>query len=184
MRAKHLLYLMAGLALWACEAETPVYESEIQRVDKLLSLNDSLQAVFDAVDSTKVIKAFPEVDSIHRIMTGPGAPQDDKSYWTETLAALEYVHHPYKKYVEDVSKMRKDLAFSKSQLLSLRNSLVDEKLDSNKVKAYLQEETFILSEIAQHMRKRIGPAENAMAVWDTARSTYLEILAKNDSLAQ
>lgn len=178
--------IAAGFAifLFACNNESSPYQEEIKHIDFLLSQNDSLQKVFASVDSAEVQSEFPRVDSIHKIMTGSSAPQDDKAYWTETIAALEYVHHPYMKYIGDVSKMRKNLQYSKKQLLTLRNSLADNKLDSAKASEYLATETMALQDVALLVRKRIGPVKEAIAVWDTSEARYLELVAKNDSLAQ
>ncbi len=180
------IIIAAGLliSLFACNNESSPYQEEIKHIDFLLTQNDSLQKVFASVDSAEVQSEFPRVDSIHKIMTGPTAPQEDKKYWTETIAALEYVHHPYMKYVGDVSKMSKKLQYSKMQILTLRNSLADNKLDSAKAIEYLATETMALQDVALLVRKRIGPVKEAIAVWDTSEARYLELLAKNDSLAQ
>lgn len=179
---RRLIFLL--LILSACESQPLKYAEELKQVDELISHNDSLQAVFDALDSLKVKAIFPQVDSIHSIMTGPRAPQEDKFYWTQTIAVLQFVHRPLRKYLGDEAKIRKDLAYSKGQLQSLRLSLKDEKVDSLQAIEFLQTETWALQDVALLVRKRIGPAQDAIAVWDTAASTYLDILAKSDSLLQ
>ena len=179
---RKLVFLLFILA--ACESKPLVYEAEVKQVDEMIAINDSLQTLFDEVDSAKVMAIFPRVDSISSIMSGPGAPQDDKAYWTQTMAVLDFVHRPMRKYLADQSKIRKDLAKSKHQLQALRNSLVDEKIDSLQVNSYLQTETWALQDVALVHRKRVGPTQLALAVWDTAETRYLDLLTKRDSLLQ
>lgn len=179
---RKLIFLLFILA--ACQSKPLVYEEEVKQVDLMLSVNDSLQKLFDEVDSVKVSAIFPGVDSMHTLLTGPRAPQDNKQYWTETIAVLDYVHRPLRKYLADQTKIRKELALSRKQLETLRNSLVDEKLDSNQVINYLQAETWALQDVGLLHRKRIGPTQEALAIWDTAEARYLDLLAKSDSLLQ
>ncbi|MCR9153143.1 MAG: hypothetical protein NXI09_03475 [Bacteroidetes bacterium] len=169
--------------LIACNNEIHPFEKEISEVDENLVYVDSLNDVFYAVDTLAIQSEFPLVDSIHQIMTGPSAPED-KAYWTNTIRALQIVHRPYSKFLRDAPKIRKNLAYSKSQLQALRNSLLDQKLDSTKAAEYIQTEATALRELALLLNKRIPPVKVAIGVWDTAQARYLDILAKNDSLGQ
>lgn len=168
----------------ACSEAPNPYQAEIEKVDEMIFVTDSLIQEASALDSNRIKSEFAVVDSAFRILTGEGAPIDDKEYWTKTIAPLQYVHRPYMKYLRDVPKLHKDLEYSKKQLASLRNSLTDQKLDSNQVKEYLKVEEQALYNNFLLLTKRIGPTEEAMGVWDTAASRYLELLTKKDSLLQ
>ncbi|WP_421752431.1 hypothetical protein [Croceimicrobium sp.] len=170
--------------LWACNSGEAQYAEEIAHVDSMLAINDSLQKSFDQVDSTQILQDFPKVDSLYKILSGPMADQQDKRYWTETMANIDVVHHPYMKYSGDYKKMRRGLAYSKSQLESLRNSLEDQKLDTAQVRDYIQAEEKALNDMQVLIGKRIMPVLEAKAIWDTAEARYLDLVSKSDSLAQ
>ncbi len=180
---KKLIACFSICALFmACEQSNLTYQNEIDEVDDLITLRDSLQAVFDGADSTQIKTDFATVDSIHKLMVGPLAQQDSREYWTKTMADIEFVHRHYKKYLKDESKIRKNLQYSEKQLLSLRKSLKDEMLDSTKAKEYLEVENQAVQDISLLIGKRIGPAQRSLGIWDTAQSRYLEFVAKSDSL--
>lgn len=181
---KLIVSVLSLSLLWACNSGEAQYAEEIAYVDSMLALNDSLQKSFDQVDSTQILQDFPKVDSLYKILSGPMADQQDKRYWTVTMANIDVVHHPYMKYSGDYKKMRSGLAYSKSQLESLRNSLEDQKLDTVQVRDYIQAEEKALNDMQVLIGKRIVPVLEAKAIWDTAEARYLELVSKSDSLAQ
>lgn len=181
---KLLVVSLAIFTLGACNDAPNPYQAEIEKIDEMVFVTDSLIEVTSSIDSSQIKEEFALVDSAFKVLTGEGAPVDDKEYWTQSLAALQYVHRPYMKYLRDVPKLHKDLSYSKTQLLSLKNSLVDLKLDSAAVNEYMKVEEKALYNNFLMVTKRIGPTKMAMGVWDTAADRYLQMLAKSDSLLQ
>lgn len=179
------LSLLCLLALMACnEGALTVHQEEVQQIDKMLSQIDSMQVAFDAVNAEKVADYAPEADSLYKILTGPMADTSDKNYWINVLGDISYVVAPLKKFYRDGPKIEEGLSTTKKQLETLRNSLVDEQLDSLKAKEYFSVESQAFGDLWLLHAKRVLAAKDAVAIWDTAANRYLELAAKSDSLVQ
>lgn len=181
MRKYFLLSLLIVLSI-ACKQGPHPYQAQIDHVDEMLMVNDSLITAVFAVDSAQIEAEFPVVDSVYKALTGDGAPVDDKSYWTVTISNLDLVYSPYKKYLRDIPKLKKDLVYSKKQLASLRNSLMDQKIDTTQATEYLKVEEQALYNSLLLASKRVNASARAIAIWDTAADRYLQMLSKKDSL--
>lgn len=182
MMRKYFLFSLLFSFGVACQQGPHPYQAQIDHVDEMLLVNDSLiQAVF-AIDSAQIESEYLVVDSVYKILTGEGAPVDDKRYWTVTISNLNLVYSPYKKYLRDIPKLKKDLLYSNNQLKSLRNSLLDQKIDTTQSSEYLKVEEQALYNSMLLASKRLNATERALAIWDTAADRYLQMLSERDSL--
>ncbi len=183
---RNIILLLSFISVFmACKPSVDAqYVEEVQNIDRMLEEVDSLRSSFEAVDLAKVRSELPQIDSLSAILTSNGVDQNDKVYWTKTLASLFYVKEPYEKFSRDASKIDEGLALSRTQLQTLRNSIVDEQLDSSEIAEYYFTETKAFNDVVLLHRKRVGPAQEALAIWDTAVDRYLLLAAKSDSLAK
>jgi len=178
------LLLVLGYLFSACQEIPAAHKNEIKKVDALMVIGDSLHQVVFAIDSNRVMEEAKRVDSIYELLTGPALniPKNDKEFWVRKLGPIENIRHHFGRYLRDYPKLHKNLVYSQSQLSSLRNSLVDEQLDSNQVQEYLQVEEEAMRQVLLLSRKRVGPTEEALHLWDSVEVMYLQLLSKNDSL--
>lgn len=183
MKKLALFLLAAGLT--ACQGNaSETYAREIQEIDLMLAKIDSLRSDFEGIDLEEAEKDLHLIDSLKEILTGPKANMQDRDYVLNDLAALGYVMEPYEKLEEDGPVLQKDMDYCESQLLSLKNSIVDGQLDSSKVKEYFFTESRAFNDLILLHSKRVRSAKKAMSVWDTSATFYLQLAAKIDSLAQ
>ncbi len=181
---KTVLFLVA-VSLTACNWNTSSpYQEEIQGIDQMLTQLDSLRSEFEGIDMEKAEEDLAQIDSLKEILTGPKADMDNRDYVLKDLAVLGYVMEPYEKIEKDGPTLKKDLDYCESQLRSLRNSLLDGKLDSNQAKEYFFAESRAFNDVTLLHRKRVASAKKAMAIWDTSASFYLQLASEIDSLAQ
>ncbi len=159
--------LLIALSFIACNRPSAVYQAKIARVDSLIGVRDAHQARYNLIDSTSIQEQIGGIESIAKILRGPKVSQDNKKYWTETLAPLDLVIRPYQKYLRDKNKIEKQLSYSQSQLLSLRKSLQDEVIDTALAEKYLMDEKRAVGDLYMLKIKRIEPAIEAQNIWDT-----------------
>lgn len=160
------------------------YAQEISEIDKMLVQLDSMRSLYQLVDQVKVSRELRQIDSLHEILTGPGADLEDRNYVFGVVEGIEYVKEPYEKFYRDGSQIEEDLEYCESQLKALRLDLENEQLDSLKAREYFFAETKAFNDVVLLHYKRVRPMDKAMAIWDTAAARYLQIASKIDSLAQ
>lgn len=164
--------LILVLSLAACTGPEAVYKTEIERVDSLLVAVDKYQARYALLDVEGIEEGMANIEEINKVLHSPQVDQNDKKYWTTTLSPFELVIRPYQKFLSDKPKIEENLNYSKSQLLSLRKSLVDEALDSTEVQSYILAEGEALGRIYMMSLKRIEPTIKAQAIWDSLQNKF------------
>jgi hypothetical protein len=170
---RHLFTLVIlVLSLAACSGPEAVYKAEIETVDSLLLAVDKYQARYGLLNVAAIEEEIVNIEAINKILHGPQVDQNDRNYWTVALSPFELVIRPYQKFLGDKFKIEKNLSYSKKQLLSLRKSLVDEVVDTAKVKSYLLDESNAVRELYLLSMKRIEPTIKAQAIWDSTQSKF------------
>ena len=164
--------VILALSLMACNGPTEVYKDKIAVVDSLLVQLESHQARYNLIDSTAINAQIAEIEGINKVLHGPKVNQDDKAFWTTKLAPFELVITPYQKYLRDKSKIKKQLNYTQSQLLSLRKSLKEEVIDTATASKYLLDEQKAMGDIYMLLIKRIEPTIKAQSIWDTSAQKY------------
>jgi len=171
--------VILALSLLACNVPSEVYQAKIATVDSLIVIVNEYQTRYNLIDSTSIKEQIGGIEAIAKTLRGPKVSQADKKYWTKTLAPLDLVITPYQKYLRDKTKIEKQLAYSQSQLLSLRKSLKDEVIDTVAANKYLIDEQMAVGELYMLKIKRIEPVITGQSIWDT---TALKFQAMADSV--
>lgn len=171
---------LLSFAIVSCSNNQPSYQAEIAKVDSLITDLNNFTTRYNLIDAEAIESEIGSIEAINKVLHGPKADQENKVYWTTTLAPFELVITPYQKFLRDKAKIEEKLNFSQKQLLSLRKSLEDAVIDSSAVDQYLLDEEQALGEIYMLSIKRIEPTLKAQAIWDSSRTRFT---ALSDSIA-
>ena len=123
-----------------------------------------------------------KIEAIAKTLRGPKVSQENKKYWTKTLAPLDLVITPYQKYLRDKVKIERQLAYSQSQLLALRKSLQDEVIDTAAADKYILDEKRAVGGLYMLKIKRIEPTIEAQNIWDTTAVMFQNMADSVDAL--
>lgn len=171
-----LFILLAGI-LSACQQNNP-YHKEITEVDSLQTEVKELEATINKVNHERVMQVK---DTVYFVMNETlRLLQNDtnRSHWIQQMATLEQVARAFQKYEGSGAKLKEQVALSRQQLKTLRNSLEDQKLDSAQAQNYLNEERMMLRTVSYDVNRRFPPVVRAVQIWDSIKPGYDTLMQK------
>ncbi len=168
---QRIIFFLSIVALsWACESPlSQTQQAQVNQIDTLLYVSDSLYKAMDQVNDSLLAKDLPVVEDLYKTIAQANPDSADKRFWVQEVNRLELIYSSYNKFLRDKDAIKEKLALSTKQLETLRNSVVDGKLDSAQIADYLEDEAQALAEVHLKFNKRQPGVVVAQGLWDTTR---------------
>jgi hypothetical protein len=173
-----VITIFLALAMLGTACQEPLTESQkkqVAQIDTLLYVADSLHTAMEVLNDSAIAKDLEEVEVLYKTIASANPDSANKRFWVQDVNRLELVYSSYKKYLRDKESIKSKLATSRQQLETLKNSVIDAKLDSAQAANYLQEEAQALANANFKFNKRQPNAVVAEQVWDTAQTHFRQM---------
>lgn len=177
-----LIILFCGLflALYGCD-QKQVFSSEISTIDSLYATVGQFESRISTIDSSKVKAVLARSTELNDYLTKNYPDTNDRDFWINDMNDLYEVKRGLEKYSAKSDFIVKEIKYCKTQLLSLRKSLDDEKLDQQKAVSYLEIERKAVENLEFLVEKLQPRAEKSLNTWGRINE---EIEALADSIKE
>lgn len=171
--------LVALMALSACEPKlNAAQESFSNKLDTLKYSADTMLTAINRVNDSTLKAQVDQIEGIYKTVATVNPDSADKRFWITEVNRLEFMYSSYSKFLRDAENIKKGLKESQKQLESLRNSIIDSKIDSAQAAQYLKDEAIALGRLQMQFNKRQPNAKRAMQMWDTTQTHFINLAAQ------
>jgi hypothetical protein len=176
-----LLFSLFVVCLFVSCQNKSAFSSELNQVDSLYTEVLSLESKLKEVDSNRAQEVYKESNQLETYLSANYPDTLDKDFWVNDMNRIYKVRRGLEKYLSQENVLKEEIKYSKTQLLSLRKSLQDEKLDSMKAEEYLTSELKAVSKIVFLTDKYQPKGLEAIQAWPEVKKDLQSIA---DSIAE
>lgn len=175
---KLALCLISLMCFTACKEHSMVNkETHLAGVDSLVTVIDFLSERVAEPDEERVEEVAPMAKANYMVIVENNPNQASKEFWIKEVNPITQMTEAFEKFLKEKPVIEEGLAHSRHKLVTLRNSIEDNKLSDSLALRYIQDERAALAEWHLKVNKRVPKVKAALVLWDSTRAHY-------DSLAQ
>jgi hypothetical protein len=177
---RHTFFLLvAVMALSACEPKLNATQKLFSyKLDTLHYAADTMLTAMNTVNDSILRAQVDQIESIYKTVATANPDSADKRFWITEVNRLEFMYSSYSKFLRDAESIEKSLKESQNQVETLRNSIVDSKIDSAQAAQYLQDEALAMGQLQMQFNKRQPNAKRAIQMWDTTQTHFIDLAAQ------
>ena len=172
-----LLILPVLLAFLTPGCNQPAaYETEIQEIDSLRLRLTGFRVLLDSLDTEETARLAVHVDTQYNYLLQNYPNQNDREFWLHEVPQFADIRKMLTSLGKKKKGIRQSIEYSDKQLLTLKNSIEDEKLTAEEIKKYLDREYQAYLSLSFTFNKYVEGAKRALKLWEINQEPYDSIV--------
>lgn len=174
---RNLIFLSLLLGLFSCN--THPFDEEIEQVDSLSVVLDSLNEKFITIDLEKTREIAKQSSDLQKYLSKNYPDTADREFWVNKMTPLYDVQRNLGKFLNGETEVKNELDYTIEQLKTLKNSLKDNKLTKEEAQKYLDQEAKAVAQISYFLNKYYPRINRSLRTW---KDIHIEMQRIADSV--
>ena len=170
-----ILGLISALLLSGCNSEQP-HQHELDQIDSLQSVLKDYRSLLDSLDTEGNMAIVEHVDTQYNYLLNNYPDMADRDFWLREVPQFGTIDKSLGRLADHKDEIREEIDYSDKQLITLRNSIEDEKLTEEEVTQYLESELRAVTNLNVSFSKYIAPSSLALKMWHVNSEPYDSIV--------
>ena len=170
-----LLGFVASLLFSGCNSEQ-AFQRELEQIDSLQAVLTDYRELLDSLDTEEVMATVEHVDTQYNYLMSNYPDMNDRDFWLKEVSQFGTIDKALGRLADHREKLREEMDYTDKQLITLENSIKDNKLTDEKVAEYFQMEYDAFGNLSFTFKKYIAPSRLALNMWHVNSEPYDSIV--------
>lgn len=156
----------------SCQPGNGKFARQFVVVDSLVTVVDGFDKRLAAMNPDTINAKLQVVNDRFDFLGKNYPDTTDRKFWVSDMTYLGQVKKAYTRFGENSPTLSRQIEESHKQLVTLRNSLEDDKFDLEEANEYLADEAGVVTQIFFDANKMMDRVDKANVVWDSLRPHF------------